>query len=64
MNIYNKIKSRKIKYINEEDIVKNENFNKIREIYDKNSENINEFLINKLIKITRYENSHSFLKTK
>ena len=52
-----------IKYLTEEDIVKNENFHKIKEIYEKNSEKINEFLVNKLVKIARYENTHSFLKT-
>ena len=50
-----------IKTICEEDIVKNENFNKIKELYEENSEKINELLINKLVKITRYENNHKYL---
>ena len=51
-----------IKGICEEDIVKNENFDKIKKLYEKNSEKINELLIRKLVKITRYENVNSFLK--
>ena len=50
-----------IKDLCDEDIAKNENFNIIKEIYDKNSEKINELLINRLIKITRYENAHNYL---
>ena len=53
-----------IKDICEEDIVQNENFEKIQKYYEKNSEKINEFLISKLIKITRYENINTFLKNK
>ena len=45
-----------------QDFFDNKNFNKIEEYYDKNSEVINELLINTLVKITMYENSHSFLK--
>ena len=51
-----------IKDLCEQDIFENKNYNKIVECYDKNAEIINELLINKLVKITRYENSHSFLK--
>ena len=51
-----------IKDLCNEDIVKNENFDKIEEHYNKNSEMINELLISKLVKITRYENTHSFIK--
>lgn len=51
-----------IKDLCNQDIVKNENFNKIEEHYNKNSEIINELLISKLVKITRYENTHSFIK--
>ena len=50
-----------IKDLCDEDIVKNENFNTIKEIYEKNSEKINELFINRLVKITRYENAHSYL---
>ena len=51
-----------IKDLCSEDIIKNENFNKIEKYYDKNSEIINEMLINKLVKIANYENNHSFQK--
>lgn len=51
-----------IKDLCNEDIVKNENFDKIEEHYNKNYEMINELLISKLVKITRYENTHSFIK--
>ena len=50
-----------IKEICDSEIVKNENFSEIKEIYAKNAENINEFLISKLIKITRYEKVNNFL---
>jgi hypothetical protein len=51
-----------IKDLCQQDIIKNENFNKIEKYYDKNSEIINELLINKLVKIAKYENNHSFQK--
>ena len=53
-----------IKDLCEQEIVKNENFHKIKKIYEENSEKINELLISKLVKITRYENIHIFLKSK
>jgi len=53
-----------IKDFIQQDIVQNENFSKIKGIYEKNSELINEYLINKLVKITTYENSHKYLKNK
>ena len=43
------------------DIFKNENFDKIKSYYEKNSEKINELLINKLTKITFYENENPYL---
>ena len=48
----------------EQDIVKNENFHKIKDIYNKNSESINELLFSKLLKITKYENIYTFIKNK
>ena len=45
-----------------QDILKNENFNIIEKHYNENAEKINELLISKLVKITRYENLHTFLK--
>ena len=53
-----------IKDFIQQDIVNNENFSKIKRKYEKNSELINEYLINKLVKITTYENSHEYLKNK
>ena len=53
-----------IKDFCEQDILKNENFNIIEKHYNENAEKINELLISKLVKITRYENTHSFLKKK
>ena len=43
-------------------IFKNENFEKIKKYYEICSEIINESLINKLIKITNYENENPYLK--
>ena len=51
-----------IKGICEQDIFKNENFDEIKKYYEINSEKINDLLINKLIKITNYENENSYLK--
>jgi hypothetical protein len=45
----------------EQDIVKNENFDKIKKLYEKNSEKINESLISKLVKITNYEKENPYL---
>ena len=53
-----------IKDFTHQDIVHNKNFGKIKGIYEKNSELINEYLINKLVKITTYENSHKYIKNK
>ena len=53
-----------IKDFIQQDIIDNENFSKIKGIYEKNSELISEYLINKLVKITTYENSHKYLKNK
>ena len=53
-----------IKDFIQQDIVNNENFSKIKRKYEKNSELISEYLINKLVKITTYENSHEYLKNK
>ena len=53
-----------IKDLIDQDIVNNENFQLIKEIYNKNSEQINELLISKLVKITKYENAHSYLTKK
>ena len=53
-----------IKDFTHQDIVLNENFGKIKGIYEKNSELINEYLINKLVKIATYENSHQYIKNK
>ena len=46
----------------EQDIFKNENFSKIKLYYEKNSENINALLINKLIDISEYESENTYLK--
>lgn len=43
------------------DIVKNENFHKIKNIYKKNSEKIDETLINKLREIVEYEEKNKIL---
>ena len=51
-----------VKDLCEQNIFKNENFDKIKKYYEINSEIINEVLINKLIKITYYENENSYLK--
>jgi hypothetical protein len=48
--------------LNNKDVVKNENFHKIKNIFNKNSEKIDEILINKLREIVEYENKNSFLK--
>ena len=45
----------------EQDIFKNEHFDEIKKYYEKNSKNINEFLINKLLDIIIYENENSYL---
>ena len=50
-----------IKGLCEQDTFKNENFDEIKNYYEKNSEIINELLINKLIKITFYENENPYL---
>ena len=48
--------------LTKKDIVKNENFFKIKNIYKKNSENIDEVLINKLKEIVEYEEKNNYLK--
>ena len=48
--------------LTKKDIVKNENFNKIKKIFKKNSEKIDEILINKLKEIVEYEEKNEFLK--
>ena len=48
--------------LNNKDVVKNENFHKIKNIFNKNSEKIDEILINKLREIVEYENKNAFLK--
>ena len=43
------------------DSIKNENFNIIKKLYEKNSVKINEVLIKKLLAIAKYENNHDYL---
>ena len=51
-----------IKDLCENDIFKNENFNKIKKYYERNSEKINKALIKILSKIVNYENENPYLK--
>jgi hypothetical protein len=48
--------------LSNKDIVKNENFHKIKKIFKKNSEKIDENLINKLREIVEYEEKNDYLK--
>jgi hypothetical protein len=48
--------------LTKKDIVKNENFFKIKNIYKKNAEKIDEILINKLKEIVEYEEKNNYLK--
>jgi hypothetical protein len=61
MNDFEKIAAF-ILQLTKSDIVKNENFHKIKNTFNKNSEKIDEILINKLREIVEYENKNSFLK--
>ena len=45
-----------------QDIFKNENFNKIKKYYEINSKNINELLIKKLVEILSYEKENPYLR--
>ena len=48
--------------LEENDILKNENFEKVQSLYLKNSKLLNEFYIDKLIEITQFENNNQYLK--
>ena len=50
-----------MKILENEEILKNENFEKAKELYMKNSKLINEFFIDKLIEITKYEEKNKYL---
>ena len=47
--------------LNTEEILKNENFEKAKELYLKNSNLINEFFIENLIEITKFEETNKYL---
>ena len=47
--------------IEKEDILKNENFEKVKSLYLKNSKLLNEFFIDKLIEITKFEENNKYL---
>ena len=47
--------------LEEDDILKNENFEKVQALYLKNSKFLNEFSINKLIEITKFEEKNQYL---
>ena len=47
--------------LDHEDIIKNENFAKIKKLYMKNNKIINEFSINAIIDIIRYEENNKYL---
>ena len=47
--------------IEKEDILKNENFEKVKALYLKNSKLLNEFFIDKLIEITKFEENNKYL---
>ena len=44
-----------------EDILKNENFEKVKALYLKNSKLLNEFFIDKLIEVTKFEENNKYL---
>ena len=48
--------------LEESDILKNENFEKVQALYLKNSKFLNEFSIDKLIEITKFEENNQYLK--
>ena len=48
--------------LSNKDVVKNENFHQIKKIFKKNSEKIDENLINKLREIVEYEEKNDYLK--
>jgi hypothetical protein len=47
--------------LEEDDILKNENFEKVETLFLKNSKHLNEFSINKLIEITKFEENNQYL---
>ena len=47
--------------LDNEDVMKNENFEKVKKLYMKNSKMINEFSINTFIEITKFEEKNDYL---
>ena len=47
--------------LNTEEILKNENFEKAKELYLKNANLINEYFIENLIEITKFEETNKYL---
>ena len=50
-----------INIVKNEGILENENFEKVKEVYLKNSKYINEFFIEKLVEITKFEENNKYL---